>query len=96
MVLATDGEWQPTLGESNNVRVQVFASSDGYQMERDSLHRVVITDYAKGADKKGRFSSETRQVQADAEGKLTIEFAGIACAVEITPTTQVTASAKKK
>jgi hypothetical protein len=95
-VLDRGEEWQPIVQDSANVRMTVVSSQDGYACPAGSQHRVTITDYAKGPDKKGKFATEQRVVSAGADGRLTFEFSGSACAIEVTPYSSATITLEKK
>lgn len=95
-VLVSEDKWQPILRDACPTRVTVVSSPDGYAFPPASRHRVVITDYAKGVDKKGRYSIQEKLVQAGADGRLVFEFSGSACGVEVTPLSAANAAMEKR
>jgi hypothetical protein len=95
-VIVSGNKWQPVVADPASARVTVVSSPDGYAFPPTSRHRVVIIDYAKGVDKKGRYFSQEKVVQAGADNRLVFELSGAACGVEITPFSTANASMEKR
>lgn len=83
-IVAAGDEWQPTIAPAAPVRLTIVSSSDGYLAAPGTRHRLQIVDYAKTLPK-GRFATTQQLAVADATGRLTFEFSGAACALEIVP-----------
>jgi len=85
IVMQHEGQWEPALDEATNMRVTIVDSTDGYEAKPGSRHQAIITEYGKGMDRKGRYPTRTLYATADANGRLAVEFSGIATGVEISP-----------
>ncbi|PQV65079.1 hypothetical protein B1R32_10286 [Abditibacterium utsteinense] len=83
-IVASGVEWQATVGNGAPVRLTIASSPNGYQIAPRSRHRAIIVDYAKSVGK-NKFATLERIAVADARGRLSLEFSGAACAVQITP-----------
>lgn len=83
-IVASDLEWQATLGTGAPVRLTIVNAPDAYRIAPGSRHRALIIDYGKSVGK-NKFATSEKIAVADARGRIAFEFSGLACAVEITP-----------
>ncbi len=85
-IVVSQDSWQATVGTGAPMRLTVVDASGGYRVTPRSRHRLIAVDYAKSFGK-NKFATTEKTAIADERGRLTFEFAGAACGIEVTPVT---------
>ena len=80
-------EWQPVPTVAAPFRVTVYSSDNGLKFAPGARVRAVLTSYEIVPNKRTRSKTAQQLAVADARGRVSFEFEGSACRLQIAPVT---------